>query len=98
LRTQESLPFLRRITSDTNLTNIKTSPLSNVSNIGGTIIENSHNESHESAIPPTHEKPTSLPVDSQKNVAVIPQSTPTKLLAATPMVPHRFVKNSFSKR
>ncbi|CAB4392721.1 unnamed protein product [Rhizophagus irregularis] len=91
LRTQESLPFLRRITSDTKLSELNPSSLSNVSNINDTIIENSNNESltePESTTPTIGRKSASSP-----NVAL----TPTKLLAATPMVPHRFVKNSFGK-
>ncbi|CAB4430298.1 unnamed protein product [Rhizophagus irregularis] len=54
-------------------------------------LENSNNESltePESTTPTIGRKSASSP-----NVAL----TPTKLLAATPMVPHRFVKNSFGK-
>ncbi|RIA90157.1 kinase-like domain-containing protein [Glomus cerebriforme] len=92
LRTQESLPFLRRITSDTKLSEIKPSSLSNVSNIN----DSKENSNNESPIKPESTTPSSKkPIDSP-NVAIIP-SVPTKLYAATPMVPHRFVKNSFSK-
>ncbi|CAI2172646.1 9252_t:CDS:10, partial [Funneliformis geosporum] len=113
LRNQESLPFLRRITSDTNLAEIKPSSLSKASNVDGTIIENTNDEckrEHELSeslsprgipiTPISTTQPLPMPqVGSQSNVAVMPQLSPTstKLFAATPMVPHRFVKNSFSK-
>ncbi|GBC06613.1 hypothetical protein RclHR1_06970004 [Rhizophagus clarus] len=91
LRTQESLPFLRRITSDTKLSELNPSSLSNVSNSSDNIIENSNNEfatEPESTTPSNSKKSSSSP-----NVAL----TQTTLLAATPMIPHRFVKNSFGK-
>ncbi|CAG8446209.1 8918_t:CDS:2 [Funneliformis mosseae] len=110
LRNQESLPFLRRIISDTNLAEIKPSSLSNASsNLDDTIIEKSYDEpngEHELSetlsprgIPITPQPSPITPVGSQTNLAVMPQLSPTstKLFAATPMVPHRFVKNSFSK-
>ncbi|CAG8648424.1 11051_t:CDS:2, partial [Paraglomus brasilianum] len=103
LRPQDSLPFIRRITSENNIPDM--SSLTNSATI------NPNNQLDESGIdmdprisyynpvlfaasPPI--SPVGSPITTP-HLAFAPPQPQTKMYVATPLVPHRFVKNSFSK-
>ncbi|KAG9289193.1 hypothetical protein G9A89_022502 [Geosiphon pyriformis] len=112
LRTQDSLPFLRRITSNNES--------SEDSNLMQTVVpldfsnkEFANSSLDISPITPEPSSPIDIEFHPQQSpsqfgtpvvmalvappITTTANTTTTKIFAATPMVPHRFVKNSFGK-